>query len=301
MDPSSLIFVALFVAWAVYLIPKALEHHDESLRSRAVSSFSRSVRVLARREPSSDSGQATDLVKSGRRGGRGAEPQAVPQAAEPTAEPARAPRVEYAEVPVRLTAAQLRVRRAAAKRATKRRRNVLSALLLALVVVAVLAIVGMVGRIWLAAPVVLLGAWLAACRVMVKKERGVVTMRVPRSTTGPVPVAVEIDDDTGEIVPVHDGALPDDVPAETEASVDEPAMASSSHGRWDPVEAPLPTYVSKPAAPRRSVRTIDLDSTGVWSSGRNASDSALAREAEESEREARAARSERERRRATGS
>ncbi len=48
---------------------------------------------------------------------------------------------------------------------------------------------------------------------------------------------------------------------------------------------PLPTYVSKPVAPR-SVSTIDLDSTGVWSSGRNASDSALAREAEAAERPA---------------
>ena len=48
---------------------------------------------------------------------------------------------------------------------------------------------------------------------------------------------------------------------------------------------PLPTYVSKPVA-TRSVSTIDLDSTGVWSSGRNASDSKLAREAEAAERPA---------------
>ena len=48
----------------------------------------------------------------------------------------------------------------------------------------------------------------------------------------------------------------------------------------------LPTYVSKPAAARRTVRTIDLDSTGVWSSGRSESDSALAREADEADRAA---------------
>jgi hypothetical protein len=41
--------------------------------------------------------------------------------------------------------------------------------------------------------------------------------------------------------------------------------------------------VSKPPA-RRSVRTIDLDSTGVWTSGRSESDSALAREADAAER-----------------
>jgi hypothetical protein len=68
-------------------------------------------------------------------------------------------------------------------------------------------------------------------------------------------------------------------------------------GSWDPVDVPLPTYVSKPAA-ARSVRTIDLDSTGVWSSGRSAADSALAREADAARRTSR----ERETpRRATGS
>jgi hypothetical protein len=54
----------------------------------------------------------------------------------------------------------------------------------------------------------------------------------------------------------------------------------------------LPTYVSKPPA-RRAVRTIDLDATGVWTSGRSETDSALAREAEAAEA------AERVRRRAT--
>ena len=48
---------------------------------------------------------------------------------------------------------------------------------------------------------------------------------------------------------------------------------------WDPLPVTLPTYVSKPKA-RRTVRTIDLDATGVWTSGPLASDSALAREAD---------------------
>jgi hypothetical protein len=53
-------------------------------------------------------------------------------------------------------------------------------------------------------------------------------------------------------------------------------------GGWDMVPTTLPTYVGKPAAQRRTVSTIDLDSTGVWSSGHSDSDSALARSAEES-------------------
>ena len=49
--------------------------------------------------------------------------------------------------------------------------------------------------------------------------------------------------------------------------------------------------------------TIDLDSTGVWSSGRSASDSALAREADAAQAADRADRADRstpDKRRATG-
>ena len=58
----------------------------------------------------------------------------------------------------------------------------------------------------------------------------------------------------------------------------------------------LPTYVSKPAAERRTVRTIDLDSTGVWTSGRTESDAAIARQADDDERARKAAQAEQQRR-----
>ena len=74
---------------------------------------------------------------------------------------------------------------------------------------------------------------------------------------------------------------------ETEEIAAVPA-AEREPGSWDPVPVTLPTYVDKAEA-ARSVRTIDLDSTGVWSSGRNESDSALAREADEASRAAKAA------------
>ena len=51
MDLSGLIFVALALAWAAYLIPKALKHHEDVVRSRSVDRFSDRMRVLARREP----------------------------------------------------------------------------------------------------------------------------------------------------------------------------------------------------------------------------------------------------------
>jgi len=107
--------------------------------------------------------------------------------------------------------------------------------------------------------------------------------------------------------------VPADEPVETIETPAEPTdeaevdpMADTSTGMaavvdpalWDPVPVTLPTYVDKAEA-ARSVRTIDLDSTGVWSSGRSESDSALVREADEAARSAKAA--EAEERRAAGS
>ena len=69
---------------------------------------------------------------------------------------------------------------------------------------------------------------------------------------------------------------------------------------WDPMPVTLPTYVSKPAAERRGVRTIDLDSSGVWTSGRTEVDAAIARQAEDDDRARKAAQVEQQRR-ASGS
>jgi len=248
VDPSALIFVALAVAWAVYLIPKALEHHEESARTRTVERFSATVRVLARREPVN------------RRKAR-----LVTGSAEVTAERTSSRRTPAAAP---LTAAQLRARRLAAARAAKRRLRVVSVILVANVAVGALAYLHYVEPVWCAAPVGLLVFWLVACRLMVKRERA--DLSAARIPAEPAP---RPKDGTEEIARV-------DAPALGEEQRDpEPRDPDA----WDPVYAPLPTYVSKPVA-RRSVSTIDLDSTGVWSSGHNASDSRLAREAEAVER-----------------
>ena len=240
MDLSALIFVALAVAWAVYLIPKALRHHDDAQQKRTVEGFSQSMRVLARREPV-DARNATLVVPG--------EP-AIP---EPT--PA--------------------VVRAAAARAAKRRRRVVLLILVANAAVAGLAYFEVLLWTAQAVPAGLLVAWLVACRLMVKKERATTAARrtVPAETA-----EVAEGPDTEEIAAV-------------------PA-AEREPGSWDPVPVTLPTYVDKAEA-ARSVRTIDLDSTGVWSSGRSESDSALVREADEASRVAKE--TEAERRRAAGS
>ncbi|MFC5176887.1 hypothetical protein [Nocardioides taihuensis] len=276
MDLSAFIFVALAVAWAVYLVPKALRHHDDVVRSRSVERFSHTMRVLARREPVAarrSRGEARLVVTPGR--GRSVpEVTTKPSSAAAVAEAHEV--AEAAEVP----AAPARdlspaARREAAATAARRRRRVLGLLLGVLVAVAAVAASGVISWWWTAAPTGLLVAWLVACRLMVRSERAA---RRP-----------------GAIVPSGPSreteAAPEDAPEEDAFAEAHTAStpAITDEGLWDPMPVTLPTYVSKPAA-TRTVRTIDLESTGVWTSGRTESDAALAREADEAGRAERAER-----------
>jgi hypothetical protein len=231
---SGLIFVALAVAWAAYLIPKALRHHEDVVRGRSVDRFSHSMRVLARREPVS--AKAARLVVT-------------------------PPRDEVRRVAPPSPEEQHAARRSATHRATRRRRRVLGVLLLALAATVTAAALHRLAWPYVAIPVALLVTWLVACRLMVRRERSW------------QPVDLVDQDLTGEISAVPADAAPT---AERPAETRDPKL-------WDPVPVTLPTYVSKPPA-RRTVRTIDLDSTGVWTSGRTEADAALAREAEAADR-----------------
>ena len=195
--------------------------------------------------------------------------------------------------------------RASARRAAKRRRNVLALVLLANAVVVGLAVAKVVAWPWVAAPVAVLVAWLVACRVSVRAERRQRAVRSAIEIGMPPVVEEELDDSdlTGEITVTPPQPRVPDAPAEPAAAspaADAPAVVTGEVqvvGGWDMVPTTLPTYVSKPAAQRRTVSTIDLDSTGVWSSGHHDGDSALARSAEQS---AKAAREAGETRRASG-
>lgn len=260
MDLSALIFVALAVAWAVYLVPKALKAHEVDSVTRSVDRFSDRLRVLARRDPVS----ATEVEEGG----------------ETEVEDGRVAARHETEA---TSPARTRV---SAQRAARRRRRVLGLILLANAAVAGVAIAGVVAWPYVAIPATLLVAWLVTCRLMVRQERAaraVQQVRKQRRTLADEELAAET---------AREAADPqtEDVPAVS-------ADAGASEG-WDPVPITLPTYVAKAPA-GRSVRTIDLDSTGVWSSGRNEADSQLAREAESAEKADDAAAA--ERRRAAGS
>ena len=283
MDLSPLIFVALAVAWAVYLVPQALKHHDEVVRSRSVDRFSHTMRVLARREPVSRTSSRL-VVTPGR---TPSAPVVTTKASSSVADPAQ-PTADTTPAPKPLPPA---VRREAARRAARRRRRVLIALTLGLVAVVALAAFSVVAWPFVAIPSALMVAWLVACRLMVRRERGV-SGPLSRIPTAPVAaqaeatvadeesqVAEALSDDTAEVA-VVDAPL-----AEPVAGPDPHVPDPAAPGLWNPVPVTLPTYVSKPAAERRSVRTIDLDATGVWTSGRTDADAALVREAEERARQ----------------
>ena len=275
MDLSPLIFVALAIAWAVYLVPQALKHHDEVVRSRSVDRFSHTMRVLARREPVS--GTSSRLVVA---------PGRVPSAPVVTTKASSAPTPEAPAVPAAVApttaapAVPLAVRREAARRAARRRRRVLLSLVLALGVVVTLAATHVLVWASVVVPAVLLVAWLVACRLMVRREQAAPVVRTAAVETE---VQVALDDDTSSIPVVRvEVAEHVEVVGSTHVPTPrDPAPAAVEPGLWEPLPVTLPTYVSKPAAERRSVRTIDLDATGVWTSGRTESDAALVREAEQ--------------------
>ena len=314
MDLSALIFVALAVAWAVYLIPKALKHHDEVVRSRSVEKFSHTMSVLARREPV-DRRNARLVVSPIRAALR--PPVETKAHAEPAVVAPSVSAVVTTEVTREVTATVTTDRtaapslrpaeRASARRAARRRRNVLALVLLANAVVVGLAAARVLAWPWAAVPVAVLVAWLVACRVSVRAERRQRAARSAIEIGFPPIVEEELDESdlTGEITVVPPQPRVADVPtgaalAGASPAADLPAVVTGEVpvvGGWDMVPTTLPTYVSKPAAQRRTVSTIDLDSTGVWSSGHHDGDSALARSAEQS---AKAAREAGEARRASG-
>ncbi|WP_300644257.1 hypothetical protein [Nocardioides sp.] len=290
MDLSPLIFVALAVAWAVYLVPQALRHHDEVVRSRSVDRFSHTMRVLARREPVSRSSSRL-VVTPGR----------VPSAPVVTTKASAAPTVDATAAAAEVPPVPAPVRREAARRAARRRRRVLSVLLLLLALTGGLVAARLLAWPVLLLPVSLLVAWLVACRLMVRRERGISgpLARIPATVlpeAAPAFAAGATGEETQEVAvvsaPLAEEAVSGVLPApaaeghQEPVDVPTPRAPAAAAGLWEPVPVTLPTYVSKPAAERRSVRTIDLDATGVWTSGRSDADSALVRDAEERARRA---------------
>jgi len=217
------------MVWAAFLVPWALRRYDEAAQTRSIERFSTAMRVLGPRQ--SD-----------------AAPAAVPAA---------------------------RPSRAASRVAARRRRRTLLVLLGLTGLVFALG-AGSVVPLWVGGfPALLAVSFLVACRRQVRQEaeawwaRGAAAP-APRSAARR---AARVESSYGGLRrPVGDE--PDDEPTvvlSADALVQEQAVAvavaaSDGSSLWDPVPVTLPTYVSKPRA-SRTVRTIDLDEPGTWTSG----------------------------------
>jgi hypothetical protein len=265
VDLSGIIFVVLAVAWAVYLIPKALKHHDEVARTRSIDRFSTAMRVLARREPVSRRDARLVVTPP-----RAADNPRVLVAAVPAASVAHSAQSSAG----RPSAVARPAARAAARAAARRRRRILSFLLLADVVVGVLAALVVVPAWAPAIPVALTLLYLVLCRTQVRQQseadwdRELEIAVASEPMTEPVLAVRRNSQGFEEIDPNEDTIT---IPA----VVDAVAVATLDGGSlWDPLPVTLPTYVSKPMA-KRTVRTIDLNEPDAWSSGRSAEDSEL--------------------------
>lgn len=258
MDLSAIIFVVLALAWAVYLIPKALQHHDEMASDRLVEGHTDRVRILSRR----------------RRG------QAQPEVVEVEVKHIDTVEQTAAAPAVGQPAARPPGTRAAARGAAQRRRRVLGVLLAVLAVVIGLAAFALVPWWSVAIPAVLVVAFLGTARLAVRaRQQGAAPAVSASPAELPVerpvvrPAAPEADTADSLIERLTD----QDASAEDRRQVED-ALADDG-SLWDPLPMTLPTYVNKARA-RRTVRTIEL--TGINSSGHDDADTTLAREAEQS-------------------
>lgn len=248
MRGNGLIVAFLVVVWAAYFVPLVLRRYDEAGKSTAIDKLSPLSRTVARRDRRPSAGQEATMH---------------------TAEQ-RSSRVEYSS-----RSAQI---------AARRRRNVLYSLIFVTAVVVAAAGFGLLPWWAVAVPCVLDAAWLVACRVQVRTERGESGQKAGRMNARPdsraqrkVPdtafdaeQTVEVSGFFADPAPERQHAMSsDDLPEdalEERLSIAVPVGSTSGGALWDPLPVTVPTYVTKPRA-GRTVRTIDLGEPGTWSSG----------------------------------
>lgn len=229
---SGLIIAFVVAVWAAYFVPLALRRYDEATKNASVESTGFLSRVINR-----------------------------PKAAEPEQPVA-------VEEPVVETPVAPKTTSKAARVAAARRRRTLLTLLFVAAVVGGLAGFAIVPMYAVAAPAALIVAWLVACRLQVRAERGI--SRSARQAVVDTEDTVIV---SGQFEDINPGLkhVMEDVPLEANALDDQiviavPSASTTGEALWDPLPVTLPTYVTKPRA-GRTVRTIDFGAAGAWTSG----------------------------------
>lgn len=228
---TGLIYVAIIAVWAVVLVPAWLRRHDHLDPERSVDRFSRSMQTLAHRPsvlgiplPDQDAEDVDDVVPE------------VLRVTRPDLSSAAALAGRLAGRAGMTGQGRADAPGGARRRlgAPARRRIVLGVLTAALLVVGALVGLGILVPAALAAPAVLLVAFLGVARHQVRSAR-----RRRSSRTG-----------------------------RTAPAASEPAPARSGASRvggetWEARSTPLPTYVTAPPA-SGFPRVIDTETPGAW-------------------------------------
>jgi hypothetical protein len=267
---SGLIYAAIIVMWALYFIPRWLRRHEELSESRSVEKFDHAMRILSRREPTPDQRYIVMPPK----------PQPVAPAARARSASRSSVRAPAEGVAERTSPpARPDQRRAARARSTMaiRRRRVLAGLVLLTLVVA--AITPVTPLPWWAplGVVVALLVDLAHLRVQQRRRRELTRTRHAvrtrlRSRLRRADSAERIAEARQLLAERRAAAEIERVEADRVAR--EAARRDAEHAAgWQPTPVPLPTYVTKPVAPRVG-RAIDLTQPGAWTDAQGLSASA---------------------------
>jgi len=261
---SSLVFVAIIVGWAAYLLPQWVRRREALSQSRGRDRHSSGLRLLSRRIRTAAGPSTTPILP---------DPRNVSDlGVDPLVDPSEA------QVPVPSAAAghpSDRARPSAAAVAARRRARVLSWLLVltatawtASVAVPAAEVVG-----WIVTGLLLLDL---AALVVTGRRRAVRRATVERDRRHQVQLArreaaarraereAALATAAPATAPSADGAA---VPSSTPAPTPRPERASERVAReleegmsavWTPVPVPPPTYTLKPAVPRPEPAPLDL-------------------------------------------
>lgn len=286
MGANGLIVAFVVAVWAAYFVPLVLRRYDEASSSESLESLSPLSRVVSRRREAAQPEEADPVDEIVDEPVVQAETREVPRSSVPSAAP---------------TSASSAPTRRAAIVAARRRRRTLLTLLTSLVLVGGLAAFSVVSPVWVGLPALLVVAWLVACRVQVRAERGIsrprrerasLASRLPslkraaqsaasdvasRSSRRAAPERSVDEEHTIVVSGQFEDVEPDrkhvmqrtELPAdalEEKLQIAVPSVSTSGTPLWDPLPVTLPTYVTKPRV-GRTVRTIDFDAPGTWTSG----------------------------------
>ena len=230
MGTTGLIFAGIAIAWLAYLVPHFVRRRDgePEVEREAVDPFSDSVRILR----------------------HGTAPLLDQDLAEL--------REFEVSTPVTRRAAIADLRRLE-QVAASRRRRVLSGLFAVLCAVISVASMSWVPWWTVAIPGGLVLLFVVVSRISVRAMRRDLDARYVAISRG--------SDEKTIMISRKDAGLEGKAKKVKKALAKDAKQSDGKPGLWDPLPITVPTYVSKPLAPR-TVRTIDLSAPDVTSSGR---------------------------------